>query len=138
MTGVLKNLSQDLDTGEWPSSWTRSLMITSLKWQPIALSKQKNHQSHQRSEQSHAAIHLSNRLKITEEINSEEQTRPRTGKRARPWTSQSCVKYNLNISRICTVSTSILKKRLAWRLIGYLFGMAFNWLPCGRTVSMQI
>ena len=44
-------------TGEWPTVWTQSLVITSQERQPAAVPKLPNTQPHQPSEQSHAEDH---------------------------------------------------------------------------------
>ena len=45
-------------TGEWPTPWTQSLILHSLKGQLAALPEQQNYQPHQSFEQSHAESHL--------------------------------------------------------------------------------
>ena len=93
-------------TGEWPTPWTQSLIITLPKKGNMQLCQ------HYRtiSPISHSSKVMlkviSNRLKSqAEEIIAEEQAGFRAGRRSS--TLESCVKSTSNISRICTMSAFI-------------------------------
>ena len=122
-------------TGEWPTPWTQSLIIT--------LPKKGNLQLCQNYRTISLISHSSkvmlkvilNRLKPqAEEIIAEEQAGFRAG---RSTTEQIlnlrilCEKY-LQISRICTMSSLISKEPLTE------YGMQPYGPPCGSTISVQI
>ena len=118
-------------TGEWPTPWTQSLIIT--------LPKKGNLQLCQNYRTISLISHSSkvmlkvilNRLKPqAEEIIAEEQA----GFRAEEASStlESCVKSTSNISRICTMSSLISKKPFTE------YGMPPYGPPCGSTISVQI
>ena len=122
-------------TGEWPTPWTQSLIIT--------LPKKGNLQLCQNYRTISLISHSSkvmlkvilNRLKPqAEEVIAEEQAGFRAGRSTieRSSTSESCVKSTSNTSRICTMSSSISKKPLT----GY--GMQSYGPPCGSTILVQI
>ena len=107
-------------TGEWPTPWTQSLIIT--------LPKKGNLQLCQNYRTISLISHSSkvmlkvilNRLKPqAEEIIAEEQAGFRAGR-------------STNISRICTMSSLISKKPLTE------YGMQPYGPPCGSTISVQI
>ena len=102
-------------TGEWPTPWTQSLIIT--------LPEKGNLQLCQNYRTISLISHSSkvmlkvilNRLKPqAEEIIAEEQAGFRAGRSTTEQisTSESCVKSTSNTSRICTMSSSISKKPL--------------------------
>ena len=122
-------------TGEWPTPWTQSLIIT--------LPKKGNLQLCQNYRTISLISHSSkvmlkvilNRLKPqAEEIIAEEQAGFRAGRtpQNRSSTLESCVKSTSNISRICTMSSLISKKPLTE------YGMQPYGPPCGSTISVQI
>ena len=122
-------------TGEWPTPWTQSLIIT--------LPKKGNLQLCQNYRTISLISHSSkvmlkvilNRLKPqAQEIIAEEQAGFRAGRSAtdRSSTSESCVKSTSNTSRICTMSSLISKKPLAE------YGTQPYGPPCGSTISVQI
>ena len=122
-------------TGEWPTPWTQSLIIT--------LPKKGNLQLCQNYRTISLISHSSkvmlkvilNRLKPqAEEIIAEEQAGFRAGRspQNRSSTSESCVKSTSNTSRICTMSSSISKKPLTE------YGMQPYEPPCGSTILVQI
>ena len=67
-----------------------------------------------------------------EEIIAEEKAGYKGAPQNRSSTLESCVKSTSNISRICTVSSLILKKPLTE------YGMQPYGAPCGITISVQI
>ena len=120
-------------TGEWPTPWTQSLIIT--------LPKKGNSQLCQNYRTISLITHSSkvmlkvilNRLKPqAEEIIAEEQAGFRAGRSTTSSTSESCVKSTSNTSRICTMSSSISKKPLTE------YGMQPYGPPCGSTILVQI
>ena len=122
-------------TGEWPTPWTQSLIIT--------LPKKGNLQLCQNYRTISLISHSSkvmlkvilNRLKPqAEEIIAEEQagSEPEEAPQNRSSTSESCVKSTSNTSRICTMSSSISKKPLTE------YGMQPYGPPCGSTILVQI
>ena len=122
-------------TGEWPTPWTQSLIIT--------LPKKGNLQLCQNYRTISLISHSSkvmlkvilNMLKPqAEEIIAEEQAGFRAGRSTtdRSSTSESCVKSTSNTSRICTMSSSISKKPLTE------YGMQPYGPPCGSTILVQI
>ena len=122
-------------TGEWPTPWTQSQIIT--------LPKKGNLQLCQNYRTISLISHSSkvmlkvflNRLKPqAEEIIAEEQAGFRAGRSTTEQilTSESCVKSTSNTSRICTMSSLISKKPLTE------YGMQPYGPPCGSTISVQI
>ena len=119
-------------TGEWPTSWTQSLIITLPKKGNLQLCK--NYRTISLISHSSKVMLkvILNRLKPqAEEIIAEEQARFRDG---RSTTEQI---FNLrilvkSISRICTVSSLISKR--PWTE----YGMQPYGPQCGSTISVQI
>ena len=120
-------------TGKRPTPWTQSLIIT--------LPKKGNLQLCQNYRTISLISHLSKvMLKITlnrlkpqaEEIIAEEQAGRSTTEQIFNLTLQSCVKSTSNISRICTMSSMILKSPLTE------YGMQPYGPQCGSTISVQI
>ena len=122
-------------TGEWPTPWTQSLIIT--------LPKKGNLQLCQNYRTISLISHSSkvmlkvilNRLKLqAEEIIAEEQAGfgPEEAPQNRSSTLESCVKSTSNISRICTMFLLISKKPSTE------YGMQPYGPPCGSTISVQI
>ena len=122
-------------TGEWPTPWTQSLIIT--------LPKKGNLQLCQNYRTISLISHSSkvmlkvilNRLKPqAEEIIAENRlgSEPEEAPQNRSSTSESCVKRTSNTSRICTMSLLISKKPLTE------YGTQPYGPPCGSTISVQI
>ena len=121
-------------TGEWPTPWTQSLIIT--------LPKKGNLQLCQNYRTISLISHSSkvmlkvilNRLKpqaeelLKNRLGSEQEEAPQNRSSA----LESCVKSTSNISRICTMSSLISKKPLTE------YGMQPYEPPCGSTISVQI
>ena len=108
MIDVLTKISNKIwKTGQWPTPWTQSLIITLLK---SNLQLRQNYRTISLiSHPSKVMLRvLLNRLKPqAEEIIAEEQAVFRAGRSAteRYSTSESCVKSTFNISRICAMSS---------------------------------
>ena len=122
-------------TGEWPTPWTESLIITLPKKGNLQLCQ--NYRTISLISHSSKVMlkGILNRLKPqAEEIIAEEQAGCRAG---RSTTEQIfnlrilCEKY-LQHSRICTMSSSISKKPLTE------YGMQPYGPPCGSTILVQI
>ena len=100
-------------TGEWPTPWTQSLIITLPKKGNLQLC-QIYRTSSIISYSSKVMLEvILNRLKSqAEEIIAEEQdgSEPEEAPQNRSSTLESCVKSTSNISRICTMSSLISKK----------------------------
>ena len=122
-------------TGEWPTLWTQSVIITLPKKGNLQLCQ--NYRttiliSHSSSVMLKVIL---NRLKPQAvEIIAEEQAGFRAGRSTTEQilTLESCVESTSNISRICTMSSLISKKPLAE------YGMQPYGPPCGCTISVQI
>ena len=100
-------------TGEWPTPWTESLIITLPKKGNLQLC------------QNYRTISLiSHSSKFMLKVNLNRLNRSST--------LESCVKSTSNISRICTMSSLISKKPLTE------YGMQPYGPPCGSTISVQI
>ena len=122
-------------TGEWPTPWTQSLIITLAKKGSLQLSQ--NYRTISLISHSSKVMLkvILNRLKPqAKEIIAEEQAGFRAGKapQNRSSTSKSCVKSTSNTSRIYTMSSLISKKPLTE------YGMQPYGPPCGSTISVQI
>ena len=62
ITALTKSCNKTWQTGEWPTPWTQSLVITfPKKTQPAAVPELPNDKPHQSSKQSHAVDHISKR-----------------------------------------------------------------------------
>ena len=57
ITALMAICKKIWQTGEWPTPWTQSLVITSQERQPVAVPELLNDQPHQQPEQSHAEAH---------------------------------------------------------------------------------
>ena len=122
-------------TGEWPTPWTQSLIITLPKKGNLQLCQ--NYRTITIGLISHSSkVMLKvilNRLKPqAEEIIAEEQAGYRAGRSTTEqiFNHRICVKSTSN--RICTVSSLISKKPLTeYRMQPY-------GPPCGSTISVQI
>ena len=124
-------------TGEWPTPWTQSLIITLPKKGNLQLCQ--NYRTISLISHSNKVMLkvILNRLKPQAgEIIAEEQAGFRAGRSKAPHnrssTLESCVKSTSNISRICTMSSLISKKPLTE------YGTQPNGPPCGSTISVQI
>ena len=114
-------------TGEWPTPWTQLLIITLPKKGNLQLCQ--NYRTI--SLISHSSKFILNRLKPqAEEIIDDEQAGFRAPQK-RSSALESCVKSTSNSSRICTISSLILKKPLTeYEIQPYE-------PPCGSTISEQ-
>ena len=121
-------------TGQWPTPWTQSLIITLPKKSNLQLCQ--NYRTISLISHSNKVMLkvILNRLKPqAEEIIAEEQAGFRAG---RSTTEQifnlRILKSTSNISRICTMSPLISEKLLTE------YGMQPYGPPCGSTISVQI
>ena len=122
-------------TGEWPTPWTQSLIITLPKKGNLQLCQ--NYRTISLISHSSKVVLkvILNTLKPqAEEIIAEEQAGFRAGRSTTEqiFNLESCVKSTSNISRICTMSSLISKKPLTE------YGMQPYGPPCGSTISVQI
>ena len=122
-------------TGEWPTPWTQSLIITLPKKGNLQLCQNYRTISFISHSSKVMLKVILNRLKPqAEEIIAEEQAGFRAGRapQNRSSTLESCVKSTSNISRMCTMSSLISKKPLTE------YGMQLYGPPCGSTILVQI
>ena len=122
-------------TGEWPTPWTQSLIITLPRKGNLQLCQ--NYRtisliSH--SSKVMLKVILNRRKPQAAEIIAEEQAgfRARRSTTEQISTLESCVKSTSKISRICTMSSLTPKKPLTE------YGMQPYEPPCGSTILVQI
>ena len=120
-------------TGEWPTPWTQSLIITLPKKGNLQLCRNYRTISLISHSSKVTLKVILNRLKPqAEEIIAEEQAGFRAGRSTTEQIFNLRILCTSNISRICTMSSVISKKPLTE------YGMQPYGPPCGSAITVQI